>query len=147
MKPLAIAVLLFSASVAQADTILTKQVAQEIKQDSVLSMTAGVSLELASNLIAAQAASPWLDSLDLSIAAVLRAITLYDYPGTKSLTEDCCVAVWAQSKIAIDPAASVIISPAALYFGEVPVTTPEPEIGLLVLVGGFALLAVKGRAA
>jgi hypothetical protein len=143
MKTLAIAVLLLSTGVAQADTILTKQVAQEIKQDSVLSMTAGVSLELASNLIAAQAASPWLDSLDLSIAAVLRAITIYDFPGgPKSLTETCCPAVWAQSTIAIDPNAGAFLSPTALYFGEV-VVTPEPGIGLMLLVGGFALLAVR----
>lgn len=133
----------FAAAPAKADTIPLKDLAQEIKFESALPMTSSVSLQLATNLLAAQAASPWLNSLDLSVAAVLRAIELYDFSGgPKQITFACCPAVWAQSTVAIDPNAGGVITPSALYFGDVVIATPEPGIGIFLLTGGLWLIAM-----
>jgi len=48
--------------------------------------------------------------------------------------------VWLQSRIAIDPGATVVVTPSALYFGEVPVVTPEPEVWILMLLGLTAFI-------
>jgi hypothetical protein len=82
---IAIMGLLTIPTVARADSLSLGQIAQELKQDAVIPLAPSVGNQLAKNLLAAQAAAPYTqfepDSLQLSIDAVLRAITLYVWDG------------------------------------------------------------------
>jgi hypothetical protein len=72
-------------------------------------------------------------SLELSIESVVRAIGIDNtlYVGWASMDP----ITWLQSGIAIDPGASIGITPSALYFGEAAVVaTPEPDTLILVAV-------------
>lgn len=129
-----------AAASVRADTI--KLVATEIKDASVLQLKQNVATFWATNLLAAQAANPELNSLDLSIAAVLKAISIEQWAaGLTYCNLTNCEIVNAQSLVAIDPNASVVITPTALDFGDVPVTaTPEPEIIWLLALGTIGLV-------
>src|SRR6266705_1360623 len=116
MKKMLLAVLLCTPLAAQADTV--KEVTQEIKIGSVLTLRNDVAEDFAENLLAAQAASPLLNSLDLSIAAVFKAIGIEQSFGTRYCDDGNCAIVWQQSSIAIDPNAGIGITPSALYFGD-----------------------------
>jgi len=140
---LGLAALLLLASSSRADTV--KVLTQEIKADSVLTLRNDVAEDFAENLLAAQAASPWLNSLNLSLAAVLKAIRLEQSFGTRYCDDGNCAIVWQQSNIAIDPNAGVTITPSALYFGAEPVSTPEPMTDVLLVVGVLYFLALGTR--
>jgi len=139
---LGLAALLLFASSCRADTL--KVVTQEVKQGSVLSLRNDVAEDFAENLLAAQAASPWLNSLDLSLAAVLKAIRIEQSFGTKYCDDNNCAIVWQQSNIAIDPNTGIGITPSALYFGD-PVSTPEPMTDVLLFCGALYFLALGTR--
>lgn len=119
----------------RADSIPLATVAADLRTDSPVPFRFGVATDLAANLLAAQSLAPYASaqSLDLSIASVVRAIgidgTLFvGWAATDPIT-------WLQSSIAIDPAASLVITPSALWFGEQPVTaTSEASAGVLLLV-------------
>jgi len=138
--------LLFSMAIlapeSRGDTIKQTDIASTLDAESVLPLAGGVDVQLANNLIQAQNAAwgkQWLDgSLEMSIESVLKAIGLYVWPGgpdeiTKDQTE--FQVVWLQSHIAIDPRLTVGFDTAAINFGEVPVSTPEPMTLILVLMG------------
>jgi len=146
VKRLAVVVLLLlSCGVAKADSV--NVVAQELKAACDIPFKYGVAQDLASNLLVAQSLASYAGpvSLELSIESVLRAITIdaQRYVGFA----DTCPITWLQSRIAIDPNASVTITPSSLYFGEVAVSTPEPLAWLLILtamfVGLVALFVAK----
>src|SRR5215475_2510183 len=71
-----VVILLLFAGVVRADSLTSNQIAQELKQDSVLSLRQNVASVWADNLLAAQAGATYgsPESLGLSIAAVLKAI-------------------------------------------------------------------------
>jgi hypothetical protein len=72
-------------------------------------------------------------SLELSIESVVRAIGIdgTSYVGWASMDP----ITWLQSGIAIDPNASIGITPSALYFGKASVvSTPEPDTLILIAV-------------
>ena len=141
----------------RADSINVSFVASELDQGTVLPLAGGVDVQLAGNLIQAQNQTwgkEWLDgSLTLSIESVLRAISLYVWPGgpteiTKDHTEFSIV--WLQSTIAIDPRLTGGFDTASINFGEVPVvSTPEPGTLVITLAGlaglGILLWGVKSR--
>jgi hypothetical protein len=118
----------------------------------VLPLGAGVAETLAANIEYAQETTPYAamesDSLDLSIASVLRAISLEIFPGgpDEILNATSTPLPFIQSTIAIDDRAKVLLSfngvviqPGdVLDFGNVPlgsssssprliVNTPEPS--------------------
>ena len=152
MKALALAVLLFAATVAQADTI-TDNLAAALAEDSSVPLSMSVADTLAANLLTAQADSPYSasepDSLTLSFAAVLRAISL----------DPSLALAYLQSDIAIDDRVSLqfsvdglpLLPGQVLDFGSVAVgdssgafvVTPEPNTFLLAICGlvgiGFAM--------
>ena len=127
---------------ARADTI--SDVAGKLDTDTVIPLASGVDLELAGNLLQAQALASYASplSLNLSVEAVLKAISLYTFPGGPALitSETDEPIVWAQSRIAIDPQATVSLNPPSLDFGSQPVTTPEPEAWVLLLIGVAAFV-------
>jgi hypothetical protein len=94
---------------------------------------------LAENLLAAQRNPSWAyytgpESLLLSEEAVLRAVWIlatYGYNGPVTEITSADVLVWDQSIAAVNPNASISVSPSSLNFGDVPVATPEPAIWLL----------------
>ena len=141
MKTLfALAVVLTFASAVPADSLSQGQIFQELKQGA-LPLGPGVGNQLAKNLIDAQLTyisytqfEP--DSLQLSINAVLKAISIYVWPGgpTAITSQQEEPIVWAQSEIAIDTRVSVSLSPTSIDFGEQPiVSTSEPSTLLLLL--------------
>src|SRR5580765_619410 len=102
--------LILFAGIAQADSLTSNQIAQEIKKSSPLSLHQNVAGFWAANLLAAQdpsvcsycASEP--DSLPLSIAAVLRAIGIEQtIAGFSFCNLTNCIIANAQSTIAIDP--------------------------------------------
>jgi len=134
---------------SRADSINVSFVASELDQGTVLPLAGGVDVQLAGNIIKAQNLTwgkEWLDgSLTLSVESVLRAISLYVWPGgpteiTKDHTEFSIV--WLQSTIAVDPRLTGGFNTAEANFGEVPVV-PTPESGtLLVTLAGLAGLGI-----
>lgn len=150
---LTVAAILLCACQAQADTIT--QVQQMITDNSLLPLAPGMALDLAQNLMTAQADSSYAasepDSLALSETAVLRAImlegTLF---GVTEIVYDPASLAWLQSEIAIDDNAGVSISingvpcnpdgDCTINFGKVLV--PEPEEIIMSLVGLDALLVL-----
>jgi hypothetical protein len=146
VKLFALSILLL-ASVARADSLTEIQIIKQLKQGAVLPLAPTVGDQLADNLIAAQLTyisytqfEP--DSLQLSIDSVLKAISLYVWPGgpTAITSEQAEPIVWEQSMIAIDTRVSVSISPTSIDFGPTPITTPEPSTLLLLF---FPLLALR----
>jgi hypothetical protein len=127
---------------AGADTV--KQIAMEIKDDSVLPLRADVAELWAENLLAAQAA-PGCDycgpvSLADSVNSVLKAVSLeQSIDGLTFCNRTDCTIANEQSTIADNPNVSITIAPSRLDFGDVPVSTPEPSFWLL-LVAGIGLL-------
>jgi hypothetical protein len=115
------------------------QVAKELSTESALPLAPSVPQDLAKNILFAQAHASYgsPESLDLSIESVLRAISLYVWSsGPVAVTSESAEPiVWAQSRTAINPDATVVISPASINFGEAPVQTPEPEVWILMLLG------------
>jgi len=87
------------------------------------------------------------DSLPLSIAAVLKAITIEADPvygfGLTFCDRTNCWLANLQSTIAIDDRVSVVITPSFIDFGNVPVSTGEPGVFLLVAAGYLVLLATR----
>jgi len=129
------------AVATRADTIPMGQICQELRTDSPLSLGPSVPSQLATNLLWAQSQVQYgsLESLNLSIESVLRAIGLYVWVGgpTSITSASAEPLVWLQSTIAIDPSLTVGLSPSSLYFGskEVPVSTAEPTPFTLALLG------------
>lgn len=132
------------ASMARADSFTANQIAQELKQDSVLSLRQNVASSWAANLLLAQASVSYASdySLQLSINAVLKAIGIeQSIAGLNFCNLSNCIIANAQSTVAIDPNAGVGLTPTALYFGFVPVTaTPEPALGWLLALGTIGFL-------
>lgn len=140
------------AVISRADTLSPKDIAQQIRQGSVLQLRQNVAGFWASNLLAAQdpsvcsycASEP--DSLSLSIAAVLRAITIEADPvygfGLTFCNLANCIIANAQSTIAIDDQVSVTLTPASIDFGEVPIATPEPSTLAMLACAGFSLITL-----
>jgi hypothetical protein len=150
---IAILGLLTIPAIALADSLSLGQIAQELKQDAVIPLAPSVGNQLAKNLLAAQAAAPYTqfepDSLQLSIDAVLKAITVYAWPGGPTVVtsdEQAFLFVWAQSRIAIDDRLTVSITPGSLDFGSQPVATPEPAGWILLLTGLGACTIRRNRA-
>jgi hypothetical protein len=121
-----------------------------LEANSVLPITQQADMQLARNLLTAQA-DPLCTycgavSLTYSEDSVLKAITLYLWPGGPAniSSEALEPIVWIQSKIAINPDATVTVTPSALDFGEVlvsdPVSTPEPSVLLLFVLGTACLV-------
>lgn len=152
MKTLAVAVLLLCAGTASADTIPLGQICKELNAGAVIPLAPGVANDLSRNLLDAQAAAYYTlfepESLQLSINAVLRAISIYVWDGGPTLitSEKEEPIVWQQSRIAIDTRVSAVLDPTAIDFGEVAVVTPEPGTILLLLAGlGYMLTLTKVR--
>lgn len=129
-----------AAPSARADSIT--DIASILRADSPVPFRYGVAGDLATNLWDAQAAVAYGGpvSLELSIEAVIRAIGIDNTRWVGWASTDPIT--WLQSDIAIDPGASIGITPSALYFGEVNVATPESPmwmliIAILVLVGAW----------
>ena len=141
------------AGIAQADSLTSNQIAQQIRQGSVLSLRQNVAGFWADNLLAAQDPSVCdycafeADSLPLSIAAVLKAIRIEADPiygaGLSFCNLTNCTIANTQSTIAVDDRVSVVITPAALDFGEVPVATPEPSVFWFLALGTIVLFVVR----
>jgi len=147
---IAILIGLLWAVTTQADSIPQGQIAQELKAESVLPLGPSVPNQLAGNLLFAQAQVTYssLESLQLSMESVLKAIGLYVWEGGPSsiTSETAEPLVFLQSRIAINPALTVELSTSNLYFGEQSVTVPEPTILtflLLVLGGGMVWWGVR----
>ena len=148
---LALALAFLIATAAHADTI-TDNLAAALTEDSSVPLSMSVADTLAANLLTAQADSSYAasepDSLTLSFAAVLRAISL----------DPTLTLAYMQSDIAIDDRVSIAFSvdgvPLApgqvLDFGSVMVgdsssafvVTPEPSVLMLTTFGLVVLAAV-----
>jgi len=135
---------------AKADSLTTNQIAQEIKQQSALSLHQNVAYLWASNLLAAQdpavcsycAQEP--DSLQLSINAVLKAIGLeQSLAGLTFCNLTNCTIANSQSMIAIDDRVSVTLAPLSVHFGEIPVSTLEPASVALLGCGLLYFLVLR----
>ena len=146
----AILLLLILTGVSRADSLTETQVAQQLEQ-GVIPLASGVGDVLANNLLAAQLANISYtanepESLQLSIDAVLKAISIYVWPEGPTLITDAQSepVVWWQSETAIDTRASLSLSPTSIDFGDTPISTPEPST-LLLLVPLFGLIFVRSR--
>ena len=168
MKFLAVVVLFFAVTtpVCLADAITDiatvpteSQISTFITVESVLLLAPGVADDLAGNLLAAQQEYTYTafepDSLSLSVAAVLRAISLEssDMGATEIVNEALTPLPFWQSILAIDDRVSVSFSVNGvtlgpgdvINFGSVQVgdsstafsvvTTPEPATFALLLAG------------
>jgi hypothetical protein len=132
-------------TVARCDSLNT--VAYELRSLVDIPFRFGVARDLASNILTAQTlvsyASP--ESLELSIESVVRAIGIDEltfhsgYVGFANVDP----ITWLSSTIAIDPGATIVITPDALDFGEAPVATPEPAGWILMLIGLAAVVTRK----
>jgi hypothetical protein len=134
--------------VARGDTLSLAQVTAEITTSSPLKLRGDVAEDFAENLLKAQAAAPYTqnepDSLQLSIEAVIRAISLDKKLGKDHYCDDSnCSIAWGQSNIAIDDRAVVGIS--ATTLAEAPVRTPEPTTLTLLVLAGLGLIRKKAR--
>jgi hypothetical protein len=131
-------------AVAQADSINT--VASELRALVDEPFRFGVAQDLAENLLTAQSLASYASptSLELSIEAVVRAIILDGTPYVGFADYDQFT--WAQSRIAIDPGATIGITPNALFFGSEIVQesgqVPVPESSVLVLLCFGLILSV-----
>jgi hypothetical protein len=135
MKRLAIISLFALAVPAAAPADSVTDIAAILRADSPIPFRYGVAGDLAENILDAQLLATYAGpmSLELSIESVVRAIGIDNtlYVGWASMDP----ITWLQSGIAIDPNASIGITPSALYFGEAAVvSTPEPDVWILVAV-------------
>jgi hypothetical protein len=148
---LGIGMVLFLAGSARADMLTEKQIAQEIKQQSALSLHQNVAYFWADNLLAAQNPSVCdycsfePDSLQLSINAVLKAIGIEQSVGFTFCNLTNCILPNNQSMIAVDDRVITGISPAFINFGEVTVSTPEPMTIVLLLCGLLYFFAISRK--
>jgi hypothetical protein len=138
---IAVAILFLTPCLLRADSV--NQVAAELDAATVLPFAPGVDTRLAVNLLKAQSLASYASalSLDLSIQSVLKAVSLYVWPGGPTVVtkdENTFLLVWAQSRIAINPDLTVGLSTDHLDFGEQPVSTPENS-SLLYLIGTLGL--------
>ena len=142
-------VLLCFAPAARADSLMPSltNVASYLQANSALPITQQADLQLSRNLLTAQAVPSCTycgsNSLLLSENAVLRAITLYVWTGGPTSISSATLepVVWTQSTIAINPDATVSLTPTSLDFGkELVVSTPEPSLLLLLALGSVCLL-------
>jgi hypothetical protein len=130
--------LLGIASISRADSIPVGQIAKELKTESVLPFAGGVAIGLAKDMLQAQAAASYGGpvSLELSIESVLKAIGIEAQFGWLVVGgQSTDPIVWSQAMLAVDPNATVSLTPDAINFGEVAVATPEPEVWILMLLG------------
>ena len=149
--PMLIGLALLSCAIlspgAKADSV--QVVAQELKSASALPLRQNVQSMWATNLLYAQAAPACTYcgtvSLELSIESVLRAISIEAGWLTFCNLQNCDIAN-LQSTVAINPDASVSLTPSSINFGEVPVTsTPEPTVLVLLALGLLALMLRQVR--
>jgi hypothetical protein len=142
--------LLFSASIASADSIRSRNdsdrdenlpskhtVATYIASNTVLPLRGSTAERLADNLLDAQVLADLdqPDSLALSEQSVLRAIWIEaQYGGMTECDRSDCSLVWAQSEIAINDLAHLTLTPPVLNFGPTPVV-PISEPSSLLLTG------------
>ena len=140
MKSLLVLSLLLTP-VAMADSIEANTIAQTLRAESPVPFRYGTAQELADTIITAQSEAWYAGpvSLDDSIWSVVRAITLEGTPYVGGPSYDPLV--WDQAEIAINPNATVSITPSFINFGEVEVRTPEPS-ALLLLIGGICLTLI-----
>ena len=132
---------------ARADSI--QAIDSQILKGSVLPFQANVDFSLATNILNAQTVASYSGPISLkeSIDSVLKAILIerdlfhVSYIGGIDYTP----IPWYQSIIAIDPKASVLITPSHLDFGEVqvvPVQTPEPGVAVMMQIGAMAMFGL-----
>jgi hypothetical protein len=137
---LGVGMVLFLAGSARADTLTSNQIAQEIKQQSSISLRQNVAGFWADNLLAAQ--NPLVcdycsfepDSLQLSINSVLKAIGIEQNVGVVFCNLTNCLLVNAQSTEAVDDRVTTTITPTFLRFSA-PVSTPEPSESMFIAFG------------
>lgn len=129
----ALLLLFVLAGVSRADSLTEAQISAQLEQ-GVIPLAAGVGDTLALNLLDAQALNIIYTaneptSLQLSIDAVLKAISIYVWPGGPTLitSEADEPIVFEQSRMAVDTGASVLLTPSSIDFGPTPITTPEPS--------------------
>ena len=165
MKVFATFALFFAVGLVpcHADTV-TDNLAADLTLDSPIPLGPGVALELATNLVTAQADSSYAasepDSLTLSFESVLRAIGIEEtYFGLTDIIDAAqAPIVFESSELAIDDRVSVeftvngvVIQPGTiLNFGDVPVgatsgtfTAPEPNALWLTIIGLCLLLLIR----
>jgi len=139
--------LLLLAPIAKADSLMPSLavVGSYLADNSVLPITQQADMQLARNILLAQSSSTCSycgpESLALSMDSVLRAISLYAWAGVPISSESLQPIVWLQSRLAINPDATVIVTPSSITFADAPVSTPEPSTVLLLFVLGTACLA------
>jgi hypothetical protein len=135
-------------AVAQADSINT--VASELRALVDEPFRFGVAQDLAGNILLAQTQVTYAgpESLELSIESVVRAIGIDEatyHAGYVGFSNVDPIA-WLSSTIAIDPGATVGITPNALFFGSEIVQesgqVPVPESSVLVLLCFGLILSV-----
>ena len=145
MALLALACLILACN-AKADSVRPQlqDVASYLQNNSVLPISQQADMQLARNLLLAQSLAPYGGplSLELSQDAVLRAISLYLFPGGPSCvcSETVMAGPWIQSRIAINPDATVSVDPSAIVFADTLVATPEPSVLVLMVLGSLVLL-------
>jgi hypothetical protein len=141
--------LVFCVGTARADSVV--QVADYLEDNSYIPLMGNTAVLLADNLLDAQKETG-LHSLLLSETSVLRAIWIEGYYiGETYCDKSDCSIMWAQSNIAINPLASVTLTPAVMNFGDVlihpvidPVSAAEPAAARLFAFGcAFLVLLLK----
>jgi len=144
MRRLIILSLLALAVPAAAPADSITDVASILRADVPEPFRYGVAQDLATNIVDAQFLASYGGpaSLELSIESVVRAIGIDNtaYVGWASLDP----ITWLQSTIAIDPGASIGLTPTAIYFGDVAVTTPESPTWIVVIIGLVLIGAYYG---
>jgi len=135
--------LLLLAGISRADSLRPSlaDVSSYLAEYSVLPITQQADMQLSRNILLAQSQASYggAESLLLSEDAVLRAISLYAWADLPISSADAQPVVWAQSLLAINPDATVSVWPESITFAPAPVSTPEPSV-LLLLVLGVACL-------
>lgn len=152
---LVLVLMLLLAPESKADSVPVGSVVSYLTQNSSLPLAGGVGKELANNLLIAQTeawGNVWqTGSLLASENGVLKAITLYVWPGGPSaITDYCCQVVWDSSHVAIDLNLTVGLGPSVVNFGEQVVSTPEPATWIMLIIALVGALIVgnsyrKGR--
>src|SRR5882724_3234141 len=147
--------LALGAAAGRADTVPMGQICKELTGGTSIPLGPGVATELSKNLLNAQALADYTafepESLQLSINAVLKAISIYLWDGGPALITDETSEpiVWQQSRIAIDTRVGVQLDPPFIDFGETQIATisaPEPStLAFLLVAFGYMALIIKNR--